>query len=241
MKHEDFNYVAFEVGSLYTRNEVADIGGVVRRGHRDWSGMTNFKNCLLLWITLDKSDKQEDHRYNDCFIDDGRTLVWDSQNRNKLNSPVIQEILKRRPVVVMARVSDRAKNRATPSFCYCGELTNSVAGHEENPVRLRSDVAQFSTEPTDALRDLYNWKPDGPRLVTDAEVYEKPVPISRTTGKRKAKGQGRLTDPERKKATERRAILVAMDHYTALGWDVEDVGVPGNPFDLLCRREGDTF
>lgn len=43
MKHEDFNYAAFEVGRLYTRNEVADIGGVARRQDRDWSGMTGFR------------------------------------------------------------------------------------------------------------------------------------------------------------------------------------------------------
>ena len=241
MKHEDFNYAAFEVGSLYTRNEVADIGGVARRQDRDWSGMTGFKNCLLLWITLDKSKKQENHRYNDCFRDDGRTLLWDSQNRNTLSGSVIQNIVKGQPIFVMARVSDRDKGGNTPPFCYCGEIINSVAGSAAKPVRLRSDVAQFSMEPTEALKAIYNWQPDGPRLVSDAEVYEKPVPMSKTTAKRKSKGQGRLTDPERKKAIERRAILVAMDHYTALGWDVEDVGVPGNPFDLLCSREGETL
>jgi hypothetical protein len=241
MKKEEFNYAAFEVGRLYTRNEVADIGGVARRSDRAWTGMTGFKNCTLLWITLDKSKKQEDHRYNDCFRDDGRKLLWDSQNKNTLTGSVIQEITNGRPVFVMARVSDRKKRGNTPPFCYCGEITNSVAGREEKPVRLRSDVAQFSKKPTEALRDIYNWKPDGPRLVTDAEVYEKPLPLSKTAAKRQSRGQGWLSDPERKKATERRAILVAMDHYAALGWDVEDVGVPGTPFDLLCSREGETL
>ncbi|MDB2644941.1 DUF3427 domain-containing protein [Luminiphilus sp.] len=240
MKREHFDYDAFSVGDVYTRDEVASLGRVEGRQPWDWGGITQFKNCWLLWLTLDKRDKQPNHRYNDCFEDQGKTLLWESQNQHTLQRSEIKHILAGEPVVVLARISSNVKGVTQP-FCYCGQITNSVAGREENPVRLRSQVAQFSTQPTEALRDLYNWKPNGPRLVTDAEVLEEALPLSQTSTRRKSNGQGRSTDPERNKATERRAIIVAMEHYANLGWAVEDVGVPGMPFDLLCTKEGSTL
>lgn len=42
---------------------------------------------------------------------------------------------------------------------------------------------------------------------------------------------GRLTDPDQRKAVERRAVDLAKAHYEALGFVVQE---KGKPFDLLC-------
>lgn len=239
MKHEDFNYAAFEVGRLYTRDEVADTGGVARRQPRDWSGITQFKNCWLLWVTLDKSKKQANHRYNDCFVDDGRTLLWDSQNRHHLASPEILRILDGEDVVLMARTTDFIDGKAPP-FCFCGPLTNPISGNEERPVRFRFDVPMHA-DPSPHLAELFSWTPDGPRAVSTAETAEQPRPATKKDTKRASRGQGRVTDAEFKRAVEKRAVSLAMEHYQQQGWSVEDVGVPGNPFDLLCERGNETL
>lgn len=46
-----------------------------------------------------------------------------------------------------------------------------------------------------------------------------------------ADDDGRLADPEQRRAVERRAIDLAKAHYVALGFDVQE---KGKPFDLLC-------
>jgi len=54
---ETMNTNNFVVGAAYTRNEVADAGEVNRPSSpRDWTGIVQFKNCVLLFVTLDKAN-----------------------------------------------------------------------------------------------------------------------------------------------------------------------------------------
>ena len=51
------------------------------------------------------------------------------------------------------------------------------------------------------------------------------------------RGQGIMRDAKRKVAVEQRAVDLAIEHYEAAGWSVEDVG-SRESYDLLCRKRG---
>jgi hypothetical protein len=58
----------FRVGVSYSRPEIADMGGVAPLDNtREWTGIVEFENCILLFPTLDKSDLPPEHRYVDVF------------------------------------------------------------------------------------------------------------------------------------------------------------------------------
>ena len=69
----------FEVGESYSRPQIAELGGAAALDNtREWTGIVEFENCILLFPTLDKSDLPPEHRYVDVF--EGSQFKWESQN-----------------------------------------------------------------------------------------------------------------------------------------------------------------
>jgi hypothetical protein len=67
-KSENLRTNNFDVGNAYSRSEIAENGGVVPLDNtREWTGIVEFENCVLLFPTLDKSDLPPEHRYVDVF------------------------------------------------------------------------------------------------------------------------------------------------------------------------------
>ena len=67
-KHEKLDTSAFIIGTCYTRAEIAHLGKVAPLDHsREWTGIVEFENCVLLFPTLDKSDLPPEHHYRDGF------------------------------------------------------------------------------------------------------------------------------------------------------------------------------
>lgn len=240
MKSETFNYEALVVGQKYGRDDLADAARVKRRADRAWTGVTQFKNCLLLWITLDKTEKEENHRYNDRFIEDGAFLLWDAKRKSKLSSKEVIRIKAGEPCFLMARVHEKEGGKAAP-FVYCGRLRNPYHGPEEKPVRFRFKVAAADSPTSGSLRALFQWRPEGPVSVSEAQI-DNELPVQTASKKPgKSRGQGRVAHAEFRKAVERRAVEIAVKHYQDQGLEVEDKGVPGNPFDLLCSNEAEVL
>ncbi len=69
------------------------------------------------------------------------------------------------------------------------------------------------------------------------EVAEAREAVAERAGKRLC-GQGFRASPEVRRAVERHAMVLARGHYTAEGWDVEDVSA-SRPYDLHCIRAGE--
>src|SRR5215469_8028670 len=93
-KREKLDTTVFEVGATYTRPGIAELGGVAPLDNtREWTGIVEFENCVVIFPTLDKTDLPPEHRYVDVF--EGDQFKWDSQNRNTQDSPVIARILSR--------------------------------------------------------------------------------------------------------------------------------------------------
>jgi hypothetical protein len=91
-KVETLRMDGFQVGASYSRPQIAELGGVAPLDNtREWTGIVEFENCILLFPTLDKSDLPPEHRYVDVF--EGSQFERESQNRNTQQSPLMTRIM----------------------------------------------------------------------------------------------------------------------------------------------------
>ena len=154
-KREKLDITAFRVGSSYTRAQSAELGRVLPLEHtREWTGIVEFDNCVVLFPTLDKSDLPPEHRYEDKFL--GKQFKWDSQNRNTQNSPVMVRILSRgTPILLFCRLRPKEFGRPVP-FVYVGQVQEqSHAG--QNPVKVMFNLLEYQETPGNDLAKLYDW------------------------------------------------------------------------------------
>ena len=79
---------------------------------------------ILLFVTLDKTDKPEEHRYEDAFLSPTE-FRWQSQNRTARDSKMGRMIENHRVesthVHLFVRPTAKVRGKAQ-SFIYCGEL-----------------------------------------------------------------------------------------------------------------------
>ena len=234
------NIEHFQVGHTYSRKDVADTGEVPRpKQDRDWTGIVQFQNCVLLFVTLDKTDFNESSQYHDIFEESGTKFLWDSQSSNTQETPVIARIINEDAVIVFVRLAAKIRSRTQP-FTFVGKLT-PLDYDSEKPVQMIFEVSEHVQNPPDNLRDIYDWKPSGKRRLRPIEVGEVEIAEPKSKRRRSGSGQGRLVDPAKKKAIELRAMAVATEHYEKLGYVVEDTSRKNAnntaPFDLLCVRD----
>ena len=112
---------AFTVVTAYTRTEIAQLGRVAPLDNtREWTGIVEFENSVVLFSALDKTDLPAEQRYADVF--EGDQFKWESQNRNAQDSPVMVRILTRgTPILLFCRVRPEEANHRVP-FVYVGQL-----------------------------------------------------------------------------------------------------------------------
>ena len=75
MAKESFPYQLFNVGDEYKRSDI-DLRLTTTKVGRE--GVKNFSNGLVLFVTLEKSDKPENHQYRD-FFKNRKEFFWESQ------------------------------------------------------------------------------------------------------------------------------------------------------------------
>ena len=149
-----------EVGTPYSRSEIASIGQVPPlQNSREWTGITEFDNCVLLFVTLDKTEKGEAHQYHDEF--DGNLFQWDSQKRNTAITKVIKRLREDNPqdvVLLFARENEKIKSKTQP-FYYCGKLRYQ-GSFLEKPVRFHWALEDFPAGLVGSpeLESLGQWK-----------------------------------------------------------------------------------
>lgn len=225
-KEEELEISAFKVGESYTRAEIAELGAVQPlQSSREWTGIVEFKNCVVLFSTLQKEDLPPEHNYADVFSD--FSFLWESQNRNTQRTPVILRIISLdAPVLLFCRLTAKASGVTQP-FVYVGTLT-AEDYESERPVQMRFNVDQYIKNAPAYLQQLYDWRPGDERILKPIEAPERKPRIR--------KGQGRQSDPKKRKAVELRAMEVAMQHYSDLGYAITDTSA-NNPYDLECTKE----
>jgi hypothetical protein len=224
-KSETLDLSHFQVGTEYSRPEIAEIGGVQPlTSSREWTGIVEFENCIVLFSTLIKDDLPPEHAYADVFS--GSEFLWESQNQNTQNSPVILRLISLdSPVLLFCRMTNKTRGRATP-FTYVG-LLSAMDYDSERPVEFRFALLEFMDEPPPNLKELYDWRPGEVRKLKTLESPDR-IPKVR-------KGQGRQADPRKRSAVEKRAMSVATAHYEKLGFTVVDTSA-NSPFDLECTN-----
>jgi hypothetical protein len=123
--------------AAYPRAEAARLLGVELKGFEAQSGVVDRPGMLLLFVTLDKSGKPEEHRYEDAFLSPTE-FRWQSQNRTKRDSRIGHMIAQRGtpPETVHLFVRARGKGRAgVEPFTYCGPLTFE-RWENDNPITV---------------------------------------------------------------------------------------------------------
>jgi Domain of unknown function (DUF3427) len=92
---------------------------------------------MLLFMTLDKKEKPEAHRYNDGF-ESPLVFRWQSQNRTAMASPAGYRIEAHQELGISVHlfVRPKAKIRSvTEPFLYCGPITFR-RWEGENPISV---------------------------------------------------------------------------------------------------------
>lgn len=224
---EEFRYDKFVVGKKYERISAMELGEVKMPNQpRDITGITRFKNSIVLFVTLDKSNKEKAHKYNDTFLLDGKRFFWESQNTNTPTTPAIKNIMDGFPSILFVRIKDKVKG-ATQPFIYAGRL-KYIEHNSSRPVEVLFEVQDYQEKPNKGLGEIYAWSKNTELL------YEDELP--QALRKVKNSAQGRMTDAKKKKAIELHAMSTATAHYYSLGYEVIDTS-SNCPYDLECYKD----
>jgi hypothetical protein len=128
---------ALELWQSYARREVAE-----RFGHpysRQWEkGFVRRGDNTFLFVTLDKTDLPEVHRYGDRFL--ARDLFeWQSQNQNRRETRTGEDLrdhaAKGITVHLLIRKQKKLEGRGAPFF-YCGSV-DFVDWEGDQPITIR--------------------------------------------------------------------------------------------------------
>lgn len=95
------------------------------QGFEAQTGVVERDGLMLLFVTLDKKEQPEAHRYNDGF-ETPSTFRWQSQNRTAMASPGGRRIEGHQALGISVHLFVRRKAKVggvTEPFLYCGPLT----------------------------------------------------------------------------------------------------------------------
>lgn len=213
----------FSVGELYSKKGIRSIGNLTpSNGPREpWTGITNLGNAVLLFVNLDKTDAEESLKFNDYF--DGSDFVWESRNKDTLETSYIAKILNGAPVYLFCRLSKKG------DFVYVGELYAIDYDDTVSPLQFQFEVLDYKENPNENLKILYEW--------THGSAIKIPKISTKEKSNRKTQ-QGYVRDVKKKNAIESHAMYVAYEHYFENGYDVEDCsGLRNIGYDYKCTKE----
>jgi superfamily II DNA or RNA helicase len=112
-----------ELWRQYPREQIPRIFGLPYSPPVWRQGFIFKDNRVFLLVTLDKSDKQQEHKYEDRFLTSDR-FQWQSQNRQHRAGQIEQKVARHSElgitVHLFVRKASKVDGRAAP-FLYCGE------------------------------------------------------------------------------------------------------------------------
>jgi hypothetical protein len=145
----------FEVGSEYTRKQVADVVGDPRIA--SWpkaQGLAYLPGTTILFVTLDKRDMDVD--YNDYFI--GNLFRWETQTGQSRESPEIVAIQNGIvETILFCRISKMVRGKTRP-HTYCGRLKWRNA-FDKHPAKVNFLSLDYVEAAKGSLAEIYAWQP----------------------------------------------------------------------------------
>jgi len=168
------------IGNGYSKIDLVDIiNEPTLKSSREGIFNCKYSSNTLFFVTLDKSSKDESLHYNDYFEED--FFHWDSQNKQHINTPGIQKIVKGENTThLFVRIHSKIKNR-TNEFIYCGKLTyDSHDSNTSNPVHIifQNEDYDDNTD-NDKLIDIYLWSPTKYGKKTTTSISKKGIVSNR--------------------------------------------------------------
>jgi len=174
------------LGNKYSRGDLGRIfnqKGITSSREGIYSSPTFGQ--FLFFIDLVKEGKEKRFHFNDYF--DGDIFHWDSQTTQHINSPRIQQILKKEiPILLFVRIYPKVKGQTQP-FVYCGRI--EYIEHDENtsnPVHIISQSLDYNENTNNQdLIEIYNWKPELIGKTTSNNTYLLKKSTSKSRGEQK--------------------------------------------------------
>jgi superfamily II DNA or RNA helicase/HKD family nuclease/diadenosine tetraphosphate (Ap4A) HIT family hydrolase len=126
-----------QLWASYPRAKVPQLFGFEFKGFESQLGIVERDKLILLFVTLDKSEKPKEHQYEDGFLSAGE-FRWQSQNKTARSNDTGQRIAEhnRRGIAVHLFVRPAAKLRGeTQAFTYCGQLAFD-RWEKDNPITV---------------------------------------------------------------------------------------------------------
>ena len=136
----------------YSREQVPGLFGLEFAGPTLQQGFLVKDQHMILFVTLDKSDKAAEHKYGDRFLSPTE-FEWQSQNRTRQGSKHGEAIRyhEEQGIAVHLFVRPKSKERGkTVPFTYCGDL-EFVRWEGEKPITVWWRMKKAVPE---AYRDL---------------------------------------------------------------------------------------
>lgn len=110
--------------NAYPRDQVPSLFGFEFKGFESQTGVVEREGLMLLFVTLDKKEQAEAHRYNDGF-ETPTTFRWQSQNKTAMASPGGRRIEGHQALGISVHLFVRRKAKVkgvTQGFTYCGPM-----------------------------------------------------------------------------------------------------------------------
>jgi len=223
-KDERFNDQKFNVGQKFlTKENIRELSGLSsKKGTQEiWGGLISLANAVLLFTTLDKKKAADNLKFNDYF--DGEDFFWESQNKNTLKTPAIENIIDGCDVFLFSRVYDN------DPWVYIGPLEPVDYDSSVTPMQFQFEVLSYQNNPDEHLLNIYKWK-------NNDEIKVPKISTSENKKNRKSKS-GFIKDTEKKDAIEIYAMEIAIKYYESTGYDVYDRSDRrGIGYDIECKK-----
>ena len=133
--------------NIHAHYELISLGETLKRSEIEsklnlssvWpTGIREFSNCVFFFVTLDKSNKIEIHKYNDFF--EKNIFYWESQKRQAQDDPLLKKIINEKiNPILFIRILGK------DNFTYFGKLKYiNYDKNTNNPVQLSFLIQDFS-------------------------------------------------------------------------------------------------
>ncbi len=236
----------FFVGEKYSKR---DIDFITNKKIYKSSGVILCLDTLLLFVTLDKSERPDSQKYKD-FFKNRKQFFWESQDPKKSKSygskdnKYMKLMLKGEiPTILFARVKNGPKSKPN-KFIYCGELkaeSYDSAANNLRPFGVKFRILEIPKETNSDIKELVDWRPLKQSSLIEAEHLAIAQPVNKKIDIDDEEGQERIKNQELKKAIEIYAMNKAFDHYKSQGYATFDESSKRKiGYDIRCERPGST-